>query len=119
MDLIMLIGATVLLYSTSIGVTGWRLGRLTSLESRWRLFIPGLNLILLYSVAGRSGFEAAITIASFVVLPLLGAVLLIPLGARLMARTGRAWVWGAVLTIPPFGLIGLPIIALTAEHFDD
>jgi hypothetical protein len=104
-------------YSVSIGIAGWCLGDLAGDRRKWRSLIPGWNVVYLFQLAGRSIHEALLVIACFLVAPVVGVFVLVPLGGALMTRTGRHRAFGILLTMPPIGWLGLPILGLSAERF--
>jgi hypothetical protein len=118
MQFVVLIISTFFMYFLSIGFTSWRLALLQHHPGARQALIPIWNVFLLYRLDNRSMVEAATCLVALVALPLVGALLLVPVGASVTKKTGRPWILGALLTVPPVGLIGLPVIAGTAEVFD-
>ena len=82
---------------------------------KWPLLVPGRSIFYLFEVAGRTQGEAYLMFILFIIFPLGAGMMVTLLGWSLMAKTGRSKVAGLMLTLPPWGFVGLPLIAFTAR----
>ena len=116
MELLVVGGAYFFMASIAIGVASWRLGALQSEPRLWKCAVPFLNTLILGRLLAMDPGVALILALLLFWLPY-SAVLILPFLAGVYARrTGRpAWL-GWILSLFPFSIVGLLVLAATARR---
>jgi hypothetical protein len=114
--LLIVLGIYLTIWWGSLAISSFRLSRLAGHPEKLKSMIPIHNVHVVYRLVGLSYSEANLMIILSFFIPMVAAVLVMRLAARMAASTGRpAWL-GVVATIPPITFYGLAGLALTARR---
>ncbi|HEU0075083.1 MAG TPA: hypothetical protein VFS30_13855 [Dehalococcoidia bacterium] len=115
-DLLVVGGIYFLLASVAIGAAAWRLAVLRGEGRMWRCAVPFWNTLILGEFL-RVDHGIALILALLLFWLPYSAVLILPILAGIYARgTGRPRWWGWALSVFPFSMLGLLILAATARR---
>lgn len=115
-DLLVIGGIYFLGASIAIGAAAWRLGNFRGQDRLWRSAVPFWNMLILGQLLR---FDPGISLLLGLLLFWLpySAVVILPILAGIYARrTGRPRWLGWALSIYPFWMLGLIVLAATARR---